>query len=78
MKLLYAGVVDVAVSLVMANLDTGGGGLLGGLGCLGGGDLGCDNRSGGGSGDGQGGQCAGQEPCSRVPRVSCARSTRSH
>jgi len=45
---------------------------------LGGGDLGGDNRSGGGSSDGQRGQCAGQEPCSRVPRVSCARSTRSH
>ena len=62
----------------LANLDTGGGGLLGGLGRLGGGDLGGDNRSGGGSGDGQCGQCAGHEPCSRVSRVSCARSTRSH
>jgi hypothetical protein len=61
-----------------ADINLTGGGFLGGLGRLGGGDLGCDNRSGGGSSDGQRGQCAGQEPCSRVPRVSCARSTRSH
>ena len=62
----------------LANLDAGGGGLLGGLSRLGGGDLGDDQRAGGSCHDGQGGQGAGGDSCSLGPRVACARSTRCH
>jgi len=61
-----------------ANFDAGGGGFLGGLRGLGGGDLGDDQRAGRSSHNGQGGQGAGRDSCSLGPRVACAHSTRCH
>ena len=62
----------------LADLDARRGGLLSRLSRLGGGDLGDDQRTGGGCHDGQGGQGAGGDSCSLGPRVACARSTRCH
>ena len=60
------------------NIDTSGGGLLGGLRSLGSGDLGDDQRAGRSSHDGQCGQGAGGDSCSLGPRVARARSTCCH
>ena len=62
----------------LANINLGGGRLLGGLGSLGSGDLRGDQGAGGGRDDGQGGQGASCVPHSRMPRVSCTCSTRCH
>ena len=62
----------------LADINLGGGGFLGRLGSLRSGDLGDDQRTGGGCHDGQGGQGAGCGSCSLGPRVACARLTRCH
>ena len=74
----FARVTTVNPGGNLANINLGGGRLLGGLSGLGGGGLGDDQRTGGGCHDGQGGQGAGRDSCSLSPRVACARSTRCH